>query len=273
MASIFRPDLLAGKKVFVTGGGTGICKEIVLGFMLHGADAAIMGRRRDKLEEAKLELEQKTGRTCVVCPGDVRNVEEVKQAVETAVNALGQIDILVNGAAGNFPATLDQMSYRAFRAVIEIDLIGTFNVTKAVYERTMKLTGGLIINISMTLQYNGMIAMSHSASAKAGIDALTKVFAAELGPRNIRVVGLAPGSIEGTEGMEKLGGGKQNFVTDLIPLGRFGTKSEMAQACLFAYAAEYLTGTTLVVDGGQWLTVPQFYILLDEMKKAWRNKL
>lgn len=273
MESIYRSDLLAGKTVFVTGGGTGICKEIVKAFMLHGADAAIMGRRLDMLQETKAELEGLTARTCVVCQGDVRKVEEVKAAVDNAVSTLGKIDILVNGAAGNFLATLDQLSYRAFRAVVEIDLIGTFNVTKAVYERSMKASGGLIINISMTLQINGMIGQAHAAAAKSGIDALTKVFAAELGPKNIRVVGIAPGSIADTVGADKLGDGQHDRVAPFIPLGRLGGKSEIAEAALYVCAAEYMTGNTLIVDGGQWLTVPQFYLIDENMRKAWRGKL
>jgi peroxisomal 2,4-dienoyl-CoA reductase len=126
MQSAFRPDLLAGKKVFVTGGGTSMGKEIVLAYMQHGADAAIMGRRREKLEEAKAELEAKTGRTCHVCQGDVRDVEQVKAAVEAAVTALGQIDVLVNGAAGNYFAALDKLSYRAYKTVIRDQLTRHF---------------------------------------------------------------------------------------------------------------------------------------------------
>mmetsp|Transcript_10970 Transcript_10970/g.21476 ORF Transcript_10970/g.21476 Transcript_10970/m.21476 type:complete len:274 (+) Transcript_10970:904-1725(+) len=273
MASFFRPDLLAGKKVFVTGGGTGIAKEIVLAFMQHGADVAIMGRRRDKLEEAKLELEQKTGRTCVVCPGNVKSVEEVKGAVDTAMTALGGIDILVNGAAGNFQATLDQLSYNAFRTVVETGLIGTFNVTKTVYERALKHSGGLIINISMTFHYNGMIGQSHSSASKAGIDALTKVFAAELGPRNIRVVGIAPGSIGETVGMDRIGEEMLEIAKENIPLGRLGTKLDVAQVALYVCAADYLHGHTLVIDGGGWLTLTQYFLLTQQWRDLWRGKL
>jgi peroxisomal 2,4-dienoyl-CoA reductase len=274
MASIFRTDLLAGKKVFVTGGGTGINKEIVLAFMQHGADAAIMGRRIQKLEEAKAELEAKTGRICHVCRGDVRSVEEVKAAVDAAVRAMGQIDVLVNGAAGNFLATLDRLSYNAFKTVIEIDLLGTFNVIKAVYERTMKHTGGNIINISTTLHYTGTIAQAHAGAAKAGIDALTKVFANELGPKNIRVNGIAPGPIADTVGMDKLSQRKNTeSFTELIPLGRYGTKAEVAQAALYLYAADYVTGHTLVVDGGQWMTISQMIISDLDLRSLWRGKL
>jgi peroxisomal 2,4-dienoyl-CoA reductase len=274
MASIFRTDLLAGKKVFVTGGGTGINKEIVLAFMQHGADAAIMGRRIQKLEEAKTELEAKTGRTCHVYRGDVRNVEQVKAAVDAAVTAMGQIDVLVNGAAGNFPATLDSLSYNAFKTVIEIDLLGTFNVIKAVYERTMKHTGGNIINISMTLHYTGTIGQAHAGAAKAGIDALTKVFANELGPKNIRVNGIAPGPIADTVGMDKLSSGKSaEALSELVPLGRYGTKAEIAQAALYLYAADYVTGHTLVVDGGQWMITTQMILSDPDLRNLWRGKL
>lgn len=270
----FRPDLMTGKKVFVTGGGSGISKEIALVCMQHGADTAIMGRRRDKLEEAKAEFEAKTGKTCIVCQGDVRSVEQVKAAVETAVSQLGRIDVLVNGAAGNFNATLDQMSYNAYRTVLDINLLGTFNVIKAVYERTMQHTGGLIVNISMTLHYTGTIGQSHQGAAKAGMDALTRVLACELGPKSIRVCGIAPGAIADTVGMDKLGQGRLGEqITELIPLGRFGTKSEIAQAVLYLYGAEYVTGHTVVVDGGQWLISTQRVAIDETRLKLWRGKL
>jgi len=274
MASAFRSDLLAGKKVFVTGGGTGICKEIVLAYMQHGAEAAIMGRRLGKLQEAKAELEAKTGMTCHICQGDVRNVEQVKAAVDKAVTAMGQIDILVNGAAGNFPATLDMLSFNAFKSVIDIDLLGTFNVTKAVYERTMKHTGGLIINITMTIHYSGTFGQVHSSAAKAGVDAITRVLATELGPKGIRVNGIAPGSIADTVGMDKLSQGRsEQSLSEFIPLSRYGTKSEIAQAALYLFAAEYVSGHNLVVDGAQWLVGLNPIAFDADMRKLWRAKL
>lgn len=273
MASIFSRDLLAGKKVYITGGGSGIGKEIAMTVMQHGADVAIMGRRRAVLEEAKAELEALTGKRCYVCQGDVRKVEEVKAAVEAAVAAMGQIDILVNGAAGNFVATLDTLTYNAFKAVVDIDLVGTFNVTKTVYERTMKLTGGVIINLSLTTHLNGTVGTAHASAAKAGVDALTKVFAAELGPKNIRVIGLSPGPTDGTEGMERLGKGIHAKIAEMIPLGRYAQKSEVAQAVLYVCKADYMTGTILSLDGGMWLTGAQFTMLDEGMMNKWRPKL
>mmetsp|Transcript_222 Transcript_222/g.270 ORF Transcript_222/g.270 Transcript_222/m.270 type:complete len:274 (-) Transcript_222:66-887(-) len=273
MTSIFTKDLVAGQKFYITGGGSGIGKEIALTVMQHGGDVAIMGRRKNVLEETKAELERLTGKTCIVCQGDVRKVEEVKAAVDLAVNSLGKIDVLVNGAAGNFVAPLDTLGYNAFKAVVDIDLIGTFNVTKAVYERTMKHTGGVIINLSLTMHYNGSIGTAHASAAKAGVEALTKVFAAELGPRNIRVLGISPGPTDETEGMERMGKGLKERIQELVPLGRYAKKSEVAQAVLFATKAEYLTGTIVVLDGGTWLTGSQFTMCDDRVRNWWRPKL
>lgn len=135
---------------------------------------------------------------------------------------MGKIDILVNGAAGNFLAAFESLSINAFRTVLEIDTLGTFIVTKIAYEKALKGKPGVIINISANLYYNGCALQTHSGTAKAGVDAMTKHLAVELGPKKIRVVGICPGPINNTVGMEKLSQGESKEVAKYMPLQRNG---------------------------------------------------
>lgn len=175
---------------------------------------------------------------------------------------MGSIDILVNGAAGNFLASFDNLSVNAFKTVMEIDAFGTFIVSKAVFTHAMKKNGGVIINISAGLHYNGTALQLHAGTAKAGVDAMTKHMAVELGPYGVRVVGICPGPIADTEGFSRLSSPKANSVSlkDVLPLKMLGKKEDIANASLFlaSDAAKFITGTILVVDGGQHLTFPNF---------------
>jgi len=137
----------------------------------------------------------------------VRKYDEVEKALDFVLQAFGKIDCVINGAAGNFLATLDALSPNAFRTVMEIDTFGVFHMSKAVYHKWFKEHGGNIINISATLHYAGCAMQVHAGTAKAGIDAITKHLAVEFGPKGIRVNGIAPGPIADTEGMSKLSGG------------------------------------------------------------------
>jgi peroxisomal 2,4-dienoyl-CoA reductase len=121
------------------------------------------------------------------------------------MDAQGRVDVLVNGAAGNFLASADKLTTNGFKTVFEIDTLGTFNMSQAVFLAHMKKHGGVIINISANLHWNGTALQAHSAAAKAGVDALTKVLACEWGPHYVRVNGIVPGAIAGTEGFERLG--------------------------------------------------------------------
>ena len=255
--SFFRPDLLAGKVAFVTGGGSGIGKAIVQRFLEHGADAVIASRNKERLEAAAAELSAATGRRCLAVQADVREPAEIEAAFDQALQAFGRVDVLVNNAAGNFLAPAAALSYKGFATVHAIDTLGTFNVSKAAFAKWMKSHGGVIINISATLQYTGTPFQVHAGSAKAAIDAMTRHLAVEWGPARIRVNAIAPGPIDDTEGMKRLAPGdmKAKFEKQ-IPLGRFGHADEIAQMALFlaSDAASYATGAVFVVDGGAWLT-------------------
>jgi len=257
--SFFNKDLLKGRVALVTGGGSGICKGIAESFAAHGANVTIVGRKLDKLQEAAADIKKKTGVEPLCASADVRNTDQVEAAVKATVDKFGKLDILVNGAAGNFICSAAQLSYNGYKTVVEIDQIGTFNVCKASFEALSKTKKASIINITATLGYVGTPFQIHAASAKAGIDAQTRVLAVEWGPLGIRVNGIAPGPIGDTEGMKRLGMGMPEEVINRgVPLGRQGTIQEMANISLFlaSDAASYITGAIIVADGGQWLFRP-----------------
>lgn len=226
MTSIFKPDVLKGKCALVTGGATGINYEIARHFLLHGAKVCIASRKLPNIEKAVDKLRQEApkgevyGRSC-----DVRKPQEVEELVRFCVDKMGGLNVLVNGAAGNFLAAFENLSLNAFRTVMEIDTFGSFIVAKAAYTIVMKEHGGVIINITASLHYNGTALQLHAGTAKAGVDALTKHLAVELGPKGVRVNGICPGPIDDTEGFTKLSAGKGDAIRKVIPLQRFGTKS------------------------------------------------
>lgn len=257
MTSYFRTDLLAGKVALVTGGGSGICMGIARALMAHGAKAAITSRKAERLEAAAKELAGATGGECLAFAADVRNPEAVEAAIEGTLQRLGRLDIVVNGAAGNFLAPAAMLSYNGFKTVVEIDALGTYNVSKAAFEKYLKDHGGNIINISATLHYGATPMQVHACAAKAAIDAMTRTLALEWGPLGIRVNGIAPGPIDDTEGVRRLAvGGMREKLEKLIPLQRFGKIEEIAHLAVFlaSDASSLIHGATIVADGGAWLT-------------------
>ncbi len=250
----FRTDLLHGRVALVTGGGTGICRGIALAFAAHGCDVAVTSRSIEHLEAAVMEL-RSVGRRAVAAAADVRDPAAVDRVVATTIAELGRLDILVNGAAGNFICRAEELSPNGFGAVVDIDLKGTFHVSRAALPH-LKARGGVILNISATLQYLGTMGQSHAAAAKAGIDSLTRTLACEWGPYGIRVNGIAPGPVEGTEGVRRLTTEESRAAAIRgCPLGRMAAIRDIADAALFlcSDAASFVNGVTLVVDGGLWL--------------------
>ena len=254
MNKIFADDILQGKVAFVTGGGTGITGGIATAFAKHGASIAITSRKMENLEAKKQYIEENGGR-CFAIAADVRDYEAVENAIARTIDHFGKIDIVVNGAAGNFLAAADQLSANGFGTVVDIDTKGTFNVCRAAFEE-LKRSKGQILNISATLHYLATPMQIHVSAAKAGVDAITRNLSAEWGQHGIRVNGIAPGPIEDTEGMKRLLPDELKAkITKKIPLGRFGRIADIENAALFltSDAASYINGVTLVVDGGQWL--------------------
>src|SRR5881628_3068934 len=199
---IFDAELLGKRVALITGGGTGICRGIALAFARHGCDVAITSRTLEHLEPTRDEL-RALGVRAVARAADVRDPAAVNDAVAAVVSELGGLDILINGAAGNFVCLAENLSPNGFGTVVDIDLKGTFNVSRAALPH-LKSRGGSVINISATLPYLGTMGQAHASAAKAGVDSLTRTLAVEWGPYGIRVNGIAPGPIEGTEGVRRL---------------------------------------------------------------------
>src|SRR6185369_8784763 len=186
---------------------------------------------------------------------DVRKVDEVEKAVATTVDRFGKIDIVVNGAAGNFLCKAEELSPNGFGTVVDIDLKGTFNVCRAAFAQ-LKEHRGQILNISATLNYLGTPLQLHVSAAKAGVDTLTRNLAVEWGRHGIRVNAIAPGPIEDTAGMKRLVPEPvKERLRKNIPLGRFGLIADIERAAVFICtdAASFINGVVLVVDGGHWL--------------------
>ena len=264
--SIFKDDILAGQVAFVTGGGSGICKGIAAGLMRHGCNAVITSRKEERLVAAAAELEAETGRSCLAVVADVRDPVSVEAAFDRTLERFCRVDVVVNGAAGNFLAPAAALSYNAFKTVIEIDAIGTFNVCKAAFSKWLGSHGGSIQNISATLHYNGQPLQVHPGSAKAAVDAMTKHLAVEWGPMGIRVNAIAPGPIDETEGMKRLlDPALRQQLTDSIPLKRLGKISDIADASVFlaSSGASFINGAVLVVDGGSWMTMNGFGMMMN----------
>ncbi len=251
---IFAENLLAGRVAFITGGGTGITGGVARALAEAGARVALVSRRMEHLEAAAA-LIAKDGGEALAVAADVRRFEEVEQAIGSAVERFGRIDIVVNGAAGNFLCPAEELSPNGFGTVVDIDLKGTFNVCRAAFAE-LKKRRGQILNISATLHYLGTPFQLHVSAAKAGVDALTRNLAVEWGAYGIRVNAIAPGPIEDTEGMRRLVPPEiKEKIRRRIPLGRFGRIKDIEQCAVFlcSDAASFINGAVLAVDGGHWL--------------------
>ncbi|XP_008637342.2 PREDICTED: peroxisomal 2,4-dienoyl-CoA reductase isoform X2 [Corvus brachyrhynchos] len=234
--------------------------------MRHGCRTVIASRNLQRVSEASKMLVPATGQQCLPLSIDVRQPQTIAAAVDEALKEFQRIDILINGAAGNFLCPASALSFNAFKTVIDIDTMGTFNTSKVLFEKYFRDHGGVIVNITATLSYRGQALQVHAGAAKAAIDAMTRHLAVEWGPNNIRVNSLAPGPITGTEGFRRLGGksAEKSNLFSVIPLQRAGNKTEIAHSALYLASplSSYVTGTTLVVDGGSWLTSPNSFSAL-----------
>ena len=262
------PDLFAGQTVFVTGGGSGINLGIARGFASLGANIGICGRTLDKLQKAKAHLETLSA-TVSISVADVRDYDAVEDALKLTEQECGPINCLVCGAAGNFLAPAEALSPNGFKAVVDIDLIGSFNAARAAFEQ-LRTTRGNLIFISAGQAFVPYHAQAHVGAAKAGIDNLMQNLALEWGRYGIRSNSIAPGPIDGTEGMKRLAPGAiKDKLAAVVPLRRLGKVTDVANAAVFLASplASYVTGTRLVVDGGQNLPGSGLYgkMILDAM--------
>ncbi len=252
---VFREGLLRGKAAFITGGSSGINYGIAQAFARAGAKVAINGRNVEKLDAAVKGLIE-TGATALGAAADVRDVAAVERALQSVRDVFGEIDILVCGAAGNFLAPALGMSANGFKAVLDIDVLGTFNACRAAFDHLRK-PGAVVLNISAPQGTMPTPMQAHVCAAKAGVDMLTRTLAIEWGGVGVRVNAISPGPIEGTEGMDRLAPGEEvrARLAKAVPLQRLGTRDDIAQLALFlaSDAASYVTGTVVVCDGGQSL--------------------
>ncbi|MGK9170829.1 SDR family oxidoreductase [Inquilinus limosus] len=242
----------AGRTVFVAGGTSGINFGIALGFARAGARVAVMSRSPEKVEAAVAQLREE-GAEAMGRAADVRDYAATEAALQAAHDAYGDFDVLVSGAAGNFPATALGMSANGFKSVVDIDLLGSFNVLRAAHPFLRK-PGASVINISAPQAAAPMAMQAHVCAAKAGVDMLTRVLAMEWGRDGIRINSIIPGPIDDTEGMARLAPTPQAraLVQRSVPLGRMGTAEDIAAACrlLSSPLAAFITGAVLPVDGG-----------------------
>jgi NAD(P)-dependent dehydrogenase (short-subunit alcohol dehydrogenase family) len=253
--SIFKDGLYAGRHVFVTGGSSGINLRIAEAFGKAGAKVSLLARKPEKLDAA-VALLKSQGTTCNAYSADVRDYAAVDGAVQQAVAAFGPLSVLVCGAAGNFPAPAAGMSSNGFKAVMDIDVLGTFNACRAAFER-FKTPGAAIINISAPQGSVPYAMQSHVCAAKAGVDMLTRTLAMEWGGAGIRVNSISPGPIDDTEGLTRLTANEdaKKAMMQRLPIPRAGTKDDIANLALFlaSDAASYITGSVYSCDGGMQL--------------------
>lgn len=246
--SVFRENLLAGKTAFIAGGTSGINLGIAKKFAEYGAKVAVVGRNAEKAAGAAQEI----GHGAMGLSADVRDYDAIRGAMEEVASAFGPLDIVISGAAGNFLAPVNGMSANAFRTVVDIDLNGTFNVFRGCHDLLNK-PGASLIAISAGQAVNASALQAHACAAKAGINQLIRVLALEWGP-DVRVNGISPGPIEGTEGMARLSPdpAMREAHYARIAMKRWGRTDEVADSALFlcSSAASYITGTILDCDGG-----------------------
>ena len=250
-SSPFLPTILAGQVAFITGGATGIGKEICRVLGRHGARIAIASRNQVALDTAAEELTAEGLQVYVECC-DVRDFAGVERVVAGIIEHYGRLDIVVNNAAGNFPAPISEISANGFKTIVDIDLLGTYNVSKAAFDGALREHGGNIVNISAPFEGKGAAMQSHVAAAKAGVDSFTRSSAVEWGPYGIRVNAIAPGTIGGTEGVrrfsESVPGADERPPN---PVGIIGHGADIAYLLLFLCtpAARFVSGQVIAADG------------------------
>ncbi|MCB1776476.1 MAG: SDR family oxidoreductase [Candidatus Competibacteraceae bacterium] len=252
ITSYFAKDLFQGQTIFITGGSSGINLGIARNFAAVGANLGIVGRSQAKLAAAADEL-RALGAQVSTHSADVRDYAALETAMARCREALGPIQTLICGAAGNFPCAAEQISPNGFKAVIDIDLLGTFHACRAAFAQ-LRETRGNILFISAGQAFMPYAFQAHVGAAKAGIDQMMQNLALEWGQFGIRCNSIAPGPIEGTEGVRRLvPEGGADRLKKMIPLGRFGTPDDIGQLSVFLASplASYMTGARVVADGGQ----------------------
>lgn len=287
---MLRDDALKGKVIVVTGGGSGLGKAMTQYFLELGAKVAISSRDTEKLKTTAAALEEKTGGTCLPVQCDVRHYEEVENMLQEVLKAFGKVDVLLNNAAGNFISPTERLSANAFDTIIDIVLKGSKNCTLAFGKHWIdtKQETSTILNIVTTYAFTGSAYVVPSATAKAGVLAMTRSLAVEWAKYGIRSNAIAPGPFPTKGAWDRLLPGDLAEKFDMskkVPLKRVGDHQELANlaAYLVSDFSAYINGEVIVIDGGEWLKgAGQFNLLeqipeemwdmLEMMIKAKKNK-
>ena len=255
---MFNDNLLENKTIIITGGGTGLGKSMARRFGELGANLVISGRRNEVLEETANEF-SKSGVNVLTCPGDVRKIEDVELMSKQTIDKFGKIDALLNNAAGNFISPTEMLSQNAFKAVIDIVLMGTWNCTSVIGKEMIKNKSGNILSIVTTYAWTGSPFVVPSAAAKAGVLAMTRSLAVEWGRHNIRFNAIAPGPFPTKGAWSRLmPPGFDDFEDNMknkIPMKRFGERHELENLAsyLMSDGSAYINGEVITIDGGEWL--------------------
>ena len=272
---MFKDNLLKNKRILITGGGTGLGKEMASHFAMHGAELYICGRRENVLSETANEISE-TYRTKVNYQTlDIRASKDVDDYIES-IFKIGPLDGLVNNAAGNFISPTKDLSHKGFDAIANIVFHGTFYMTHSVGKRWIELGHkGSIVNILTTWIWTGSPYVVPSAMSKSGIHAMTQSLAAEWGKYGIKINGIAPGPFPTKGAWDRLNpGSNDDGMTNTVPLGRVGEMEELQNLATFLMAdgCDYLTGQTIGLDGGQYLTGGGTFSQLDKLSdEDWEN--
>ena len=255
---MFEKNLLNGQTIVITGGGTGLGKSMSRRFGELGANIIISGRRKEKLEETADEF-SKLGINVLTCPGDVRKLEDVELMTSQAIDKFGKIDGLLNNAAGNFISPTEMLSPNAFKVVIDIVLMGTWNCTSTIGKEMIKNKKGNVLSIVTTYAWTGSPYVVPSAAAKAGVLAMTRSLAVEWGKYNIRFNAIAPGPFPTKGAWSRLmPPGFDDFEDGMkkkIPMKRFGERHELENLAsyLMSDGSAYINGEVVTIDGGEWI--------------------
>lgn len=274
---MLRDDALKGKTIVVTGGGSGLGKSMATYFLELGANVVITSRNLDKLQTTAKEMEATTGGKVLSVACDVRNYDEVEAMVKASVDAFGQVDVLLNNAAGNFISPTERLSANAFDTIIDIVLKGSKNCTLAFGKHWIdkKETNKTVVNIVTTYAWTGSAYVVPSATAKAGVLAMTRSLAVEWAKYGIRHHAIAPGPFPTKGAWDRLLPGELKEKFDLakkVPLKRVGDHQELANlaAYLVSDFAHYLNGEVITIDGGEWLKgAGQFNLLEMVTPEMW----